>query len=250
LRQQTETDLVATAINEMSATVQEVATNASDAETAAQNAKTESLNGTKVVMDTIDSINTLANEVEHSAEVIHKLEEDAGQISDIVNVIRGIAEQTNLLALNAAIEAARAGEQGRGFAVVADEVRTLASRTQESTTQIQEMIEKLQAGTRKAVTAMNANREKAQETVEHASKTSDSLLAISSAVQIINDMNTQIATAAEEQTAVAEEINKSIINISQVAEESTAGSELTLASSNDLTNLAGELVELVLKFRV
>src|SRR5690606_31968978 len=152
--QQTETDQVATAMNEMTATVQEVARNAQQAPDAAHRATNEASAGKRVVSQTIDAIDTLANEVQKAADVIHTLEIDSGNIGGILDVIRGIAEQTNLLALNAAIEAARAGEQGRGFAVVADEVRTLASRTQSSTQEIQQMIEKLQSGARQAVSVM------------------------------------------------------------------------------------------------
>ena len=249
LRQQTETDLVATAINEMTATVVEVARNAADAAKAATDADTESQTGIVVVEKTIKAIGELAQEVETAASVIQKLEDDTVKIGAILDVIRGIAEQTNLLALNAAIEAARAGEQGRGFAVVADEVRTLASRTQESTQEIQNMIETLQKGAHEAVEAMNLNQEKANETVSHANETSESLKHISTSIHTISDMNAQIATASEEQTAVTEEINRNIINISQIADETTEGAKQTMASSQQLTGLAQQLLEDVNQFK-
>ncbi len=250
LRQQMETDLVATAINEMTATVVEVARNAADAAQAATKADSESKNGIDVVEKTISAIGELAAEVEAAAGVIQTLEDDTVKIGTILDVIRGIAEQTNLLALNAAIEAARAGEQGRGFAVVADEVRTLASRTQESTQEIQNMIEALQKGAHDAVGAMNSNQVKANETVSHANETSESLKQISDSIHTISDMNAQIATASEEQTAVTEEINRNIINISQIADETTEGARQTMESSQQLTSLAQQLLTDVNKFKI
>lgn len=249
-RQQSETDMVATAINEMSATSLEVAGNAADAAQSANAADNESQKGISVVEQTISSINGLATEVENASQVIKQLEDDTDKIGSILDVIRGIAEQTNLLALNAAIEAARAGEQGRGFAVVADEVRTLASRTQESTQEIQAMIEALQKGARHAVSAMEANQTRATETVEHANETSESLHSISSAVNIIKDMNAQIATASEEQTAVSEEINKNVVSITQVANESLEGSKKTMQSSEKMSELAHDLKTAVSQFKI
>ncbi|MDH5544845.1 MAG: methyl-accepting chemotaxis protein [Gammaproteobacteria bacterium] len=248
--QQKETDQVATAINEMSATVQEVARNAEAAAEAARNADTETRTGQKVVSQTMTDIDALAREIERATTVINKLESDSENIGSVMDVIRGIAEQTNLLALNAAIEAARAGEQGRGFAVVADEVRVLASRTQESTREIHEMIERLQSGAKDAVNVMNESQERARETVEQAAKAGTSLQTIASAVSSINEMNTQIASAAEEQTAVADEINNSIVNISKIAETTSQGASRTAGSSEALKELATKLQSVVTRFRV
>ncbi len=248
--QQSETDQVATAINEMTATVQEVARNASSASQAAQEADGEAGNGKQVVSASIDAINALAGEVEKAAEVIDKLETDSENISKVLDVIKGIAEQTNLLALNAAIEAARAGEQGRGFAVVADEVRTLASRTQQSTEEIHEIIERLQADAESAVQVMNTGRGQAQSSVEQAAHAGESLERIAKAVTTISDMNAQIASAAEEQTAVAEEINRNIVGITQAGQESAQGAQQTATSSEELAKLAARLQGLVSQFRV
>ncbi|MFA7096609.1 MAG: methyl-accepting chemotaxis protein [Gammaproteobacteria bacterium] len=248
--QQTETDQVATAMNEMTATVQEVARNAQQAADAAHRATNEASAGKRVVSQTIDAIDTLANEVQKAADVIHTLEIDSGNIGGILDVIRGIAEQTNLLALNAAIEAARAGEQGRGFAVVADEVRTLASRTQASTQEIQQMIEKLQSGARQAVSVMEQGRRQAEVSVQQAAQAGTSLDAISDAVATINDMNTQIASAVEEQSAVAEEINRNITRISEVAEQTAEDASQTATASQELKRLADELRDMVAGFRV
>jgi methyl-accepting chemotaxis protein len=169
----------------------------------------------------------LAEQIENTANVIHQLEEDSENIGKVLDVIKGIAEQTNLLALNAAIEAARAGEQGRGFAVVADEVRTLAGRTQESTAEINQVIEKLQLGSQKAVDVMNKSREDAQSVVEQATQAGTSLSVISTAVERINDMSSQIASAAEQQNSTAEEINRNITNISELGQETTSGAQET-----------------------
>ena len=249
-QQQMQIDQVATAMNEMTATVQEVARHAQEAANSATQADNEAEQGRQVVDKTITSINSLATEIENAAGTIKKVETDSIQIGTVLDVIKSIAEQTNLLALNAAIEAARAGEQGRGFAVVADEVRTLASRTQESTQEIQDMIEKLQSGSQEAVTAMAGSQEMAQTTVEHATSAGSSLESITSKVKTISQMNFQIATAAEEQSAVSEDINRNIVEISQIAEQSVGGSQQTASASNQLSKISMELQNLVTQFKV
>jgi len=249
-RQQAETEQVATAMNEMNATVHEVAQNAALAAEAARQADKASNRGKQVVSQTIDVINNLASEVERAAGVIHTLEQESADIGTVLDVIRGIAEQTNLLALNAAIEAARAGEQGRGFAVVADEVRSLASRTQKSTQEIDEMISRLQAGASDAVKAMESSRSQAQAGVEQAAEAGSSLDAITNAVTQISDMNTQIASAGEEQSAVAEEINRNIVTISQVADETAGGAVQTSNASMEVARLSEQLQALVQQFKI
>ena len=248
-KQQSETEMVATAMNEMTATVQEVARHATEASDAAQSADNEAQDGKTVVQQTVSTINALANEIESATSVIKQLETDSDNIGSVLDVIRGIAEQTNLLALNAAIEAARAGEQGRGFAVVADEVRTLASRTQESTQEIQTMIESLQHGSRNAVKAMESSQAQSQQSVEQATNARGSLDAITEAVTTISTMNIQIANAAKEQSSVSEEINQNVVNISQVVEQTAEGAQQTLTASNELANLANELQSLVAQFK-
>jgi len=249
-RQQGEIQQVATSMEEMSATVSEVAKNAANAATEAAEADKQAKNGSNVVKHTVNTINSLADEVKRTATVIERLKGDCISIGTVLDVIRGIAEQTNLLALNAAIEAARAGEQGRGFAVVADEVRTLASRTQQSTQEIQEMIERLQTGSNEAVSAMEKGRVKATDSVEQAAKAGQALEAITSVVDRIKSMNMQIAGAAEEQSATTEEVNRNIVSISDVAEESAQAAQKTASSSDDLARLAVELQQQVAKFTI
>jgi len=249
-RQSKQTDQVATAVNEMSATGGEVAKNAHSAAEAAKLADNAANTGRQVVGETIDSIDNLAGEVDKAANVIDDLAKDSEQIGSVLDVIRGIAEQTNLLALNAAIEAARAGEQGRGFAVVADEVRTLASRTQQSTAEIQEMIERLQSGAKDAVKVMDVSRDKANTTVEQAAKAGTSLEEINSAVETINERNEQIASAAQEQSHVAEEVNRNVVEISEVTDLTAAGAQQTASASNELNELAGQLKVLVNQFKI
>lgn len=250
LQQQSETSQVVTAMNEMTATVQEVARHATEAASAASNADLASVDGKKVVLSTMNAIEALSSEVHSAARVISQLESDSENIGTVLDVIKGIAEQTNLLALNAAIEAARAGEHGRGFAVVADEVRTLASRTQQSTQEIQSMIENLQTGAQAAVKVMNESREKAEDSVSQAAKAGGSLEEITHSVSLINDMNTQIATAAEEQSAVAEEINRNIVNISEIVDRTADGANQTSIASEELARLAAQLQQLVNQFKV
>jgi len=249
-KQSSETEQVATAMNEMATTVQEVANNANSAADAASNADKEAKGGKTIVMQTSKAIQQLADNVNRTAETIHQLEQDCENIGTVLDVIKGIAEQTNLLALNAAIEAARAGEQGRGFAVVADEVRTLASRTQTSTQEIQQMIERLQSGARNAVEAMDQGRTSATAGVEQAKEAATSLEAITTAVTTINEMNAMIASAAEEQTSVAEEMNKNIVNISQLSHDTAGAADQTTAASTELSKLSTQLDSLINQFKI
>jgi len=248
--QKMELDQVATAMTEMSATVQDMAVNTTAAAESADQAKQETENVTVVVSQTIESINLLAAEVESATIVIDTLEKDSDKIGSVLDVIKGIAEQTNLLALNAAIEAARAGEQGRGFAVVADEVRTLAGRTQESTQEIQQTIEKLQAGTSEAVAVMNRSRSKTEDSVEKVSEAGKSLESITQAVNTITNMSLQIATAVEEQTAVAGEISHSIVTISNGADDTIQGADQVASASREQVGQVEQLHSLVSQFNV
>lgn len=247
--QHEQTDQVATAVTQMGLTVQEVARNAGEAANAATHADGETANGRDVVAKTVDSINSLAREIDTVSQAIHRLGTDSDNIGKVLDVIKSIAEQTNLLALNAAIEAARAGEQGRGFAVVADEVRTLASRTAQSTREIQQMIERLQTGSRAAVKAMEGGRTMAQATVKQAATAGESLDMIAGAVSTITTMNTQIATAMEQQNVVVENINKNIVNISMVSDQTAEGAQQTAKASDELSHLAVDLQKLLAQFK-
>jgi len=248
--QQSELNLVATAMNEMTSTVMEVAKNANTAESFAMSSDTEAQEGKVVVQATIDTIQTLASEIKSASVIIDGLKEDSNQIGTILDVIKSIAEQTNLLALNAAIEAARAGEQGRGFAVVADEVRSLASRTQSSTEEIQKMIEKLQTGTDKAVSAMLDSQTYVEKGVTSAESAGLALDSITESVSAISDMNTQIATAAEEQSKVSEEININIVNINDAAEITSKGASSTSKDSKEVATHSQDLAQIVAKFKI
>ncbi len=248
--QQAETQQVATAMEEMTATVAEVAQSAEAAAHAANAATEETQRGERVVSSSRENISRLATDTGDTADIIKQLEKDSDAIGSILDVIRGIAEQTNLLALNAAIEAARAGEQGRGFAVVADEVRTLAQRTQKSTAEIQEMIEKLQSGAKNAVGAMNRGTDQALESVTQAEKASEALAAIADAINTINGMNTQIATASVEQSSVAEEVNRNISNIHHSSHQTADGAVELGSASNELKTLATQLQSLVGTYKV
>ena len=248
--QNVQTEQVATAMNEMSTTINEIARNASNAAESASKADSEAVKGNRMMQETIGTINTLAEQVEKTFVFISKLKGESDGIGAVLDVIRGIAEQTNLLALNAAIEAARAGEQGRGFAVVADEVRTLASRTQESTQEIQEMIERLQAGANDAVSVMEEGRKRAESSVKQSAEAGQSIDSINKVVDNIKDMNMHIATAAEEQSATAEEINQSVVAITNVAMESAAGAEQTANATEELVKLADSLRAMVGNFKI
>ncbi|ATH81640.1 methyl-accepting chemotaxis protein [Ectopseudomonas hydrolytica] len=247
--QKLETEQTATAMHQMAATVQEVAQNAEQASLAARDADLEAQQGNRVVQQAVDQIDSLASEVEQSAEAIAALNQESARIGSVLEVIRNVAEQTNLLALNAAIEAARAGEQGRGFAVVADEVRALAKRAQDSTEEIESLIAGLQRMAKGAVQQMDSSRELTRRTVELAGEAGDALGRITQAVSTIEQMNQQIAAAAEEQSAVAEAINESVTRVRDIGEQSAAATEQTAASSAELARLGGELQELVRQFR-
>jgi methyl-accepting chemotaxis protein len=243
-------DQVSTAATEMSVAVHEVARNAQNAADAARHAEVQSREGAQVVGVTINSIRQLAQEVESASDTIQTLEQETANIGAVLAVIKGIAEQTNLLALNAAIEAARAGEQGRGFAVVADEVRALAARTQESTKDIQQMIERLQVGVQNAVKATHSGSARARQSVEQAAGVDQALSVTGDSVQRINDMAAQIATACEEQSSVTEEIARNISDIRDLSNEAAQTSEQSTRASQHLSELSNGLAQLVGRFRV
>lgn len=249
-QQQSQSEQVATAMNEMTATVQEVARHAANAAEAARLADAQATDGNAKTEQTLKTLDTLADEIENAGRVIANLKKKSTEIGGVLEVIRGIADQTNLLALNAAIEAARAGEQGRGFAVVADEVRTLASRTQASTQEIQAMIERLQLEAGNAVTVMEAGQKQAAAGVQQGSLAGAALQTITASVGTISDMNFQIASAAEEQTTVAEEINRNIALISQSLDEIVEGSRQATDAGGDLAQLAENLRQTVAQFKV
>ncbi len=242
--------LVSNAMDDMLRSVTNVAENAGSAAQAADDADGEAKQGLSIVQSTVTSINDLAAEVERAAEVIIKLESDTESVGGILDVIKGIAEQTNLLALNAAIEAARAGEQGRGFAVVADEVRTLASRTQESTHEIQTVIEQLQSAARSAVGVMEQGKEQAQKSVEQAGATGASLEAITAKVTSITDMNQQIAGATEEQQSFANDIQQNVVSMRDASEVAEQNTYKVSDLSTSLKSLADQLDRVSSQFKV
>lgn len=248
--QKVETDQVATAMNEMAATVQEVARNAEEACEAAVAADQQAREGDRVVGEAIAQIERLAGEVGNSTAAMGHLKRESDKIGSVLDVIKAVAQQTNLLALNAAIEAARAGEAGRGFAVVADEVRSLAQRTQKSTEEIEELIVGLQNGTQQVATIMDNSRGLTDSSVELTRRAGNALGNITRTVSAIQAMNQQIATAAEQQSAVAEEINRSVLNVRDVSEQTSAASEETAASSAELARLGVYLQSLVGRFKV
>lgn len=248
--QRAETDMVATAVTEMGSAANEVSHSAAAAAEAAKNADAEADVAQSVVTTTISTIEALAEEISQGANVINALETDVDGITSMVEVIQGIAEQTNLLALNAAIEAARAGEQGRGFAVVADEVRSLASKTQTTTEEIQEMITRLQSGTRDAVSVMQSSTEKGKNTVDEINKTGQSLTGIAGSISTISDMNTQIASAAEEQSAVTEEISRNVNKISDIANDALSGAISNEEACSQLSTITEQISIKLNKFKV
>ncbi|PJK33694.1 chemotaxis protein [Pseudomonas sp. S10E 269] len=249
-RQRHETDQVATAINQMSSAAQEVARSAQGASVAAQQTDAEGQAAKRVVDGSIAQIHALVNDIRSSGVSLDSLQQDVSSIVSVLSVIRSIAEQTNLLALNAAIEAARAGEAGRGFAVVADEVRALASRTQTSTQEIQGMIDRLQKGTEAAVDAMRRSSDAGDGTSAQANEAGASLDTMAQLIGTINSMNAQIASAAEEQTAVAEEINRSVHQIAVAVDSVADETQLGAQTSRSLADLGQRLGQLVGQFRI
>lgn len=248
--QQQQTEQMVSAMQEMTGRVQLVVEHASEATDSAARADQATVHGKQVVTQSIGAIEGLASEVDSANGVIEKLAADSGQIGAVLEVIRGIAEQTNLLALNAAIEAARAGEQGRGFAVVADEVRTLASRTRESTQEIQQMIERFQAGTRNAAQVMKAVRDRAQGSVQHVAKVAEVLNDIAGSVDTIKSLNVRIADAARDQDSFVDSINNNVGAINRVATQVAEGSQRTTRQTASLGSLTDELGSLVRPFRM
>jgi methyl-accepting chemotaxis protein len=249
-RQHAETEQVATAVNEMTATVQEIARNSMQTANSANDGNDAATSGRRIVAQAIESMDVLSQQVDRAVGVLQKLKTDSGNIGVVLDVIRSIAEQTNLLALNAAIEAARAGEQGRGFAVVADEVRTLAQRTQQSTREIQDMIQRLQTGVGEVAATMEQGQQQTRATVQKVSEAGTSLDAITNAVGAITDMSTQIATTTEEQSKTTEEINRNVANISGVADQVAASAERAARATQEMLQLTQQLDTLVQRFKL
>lgn len=251
LRQQNnELEQAATAVNEMTAAVEEVARNAASTSDASRETDEHSRNGQDQVRQTVSSINALTNDLTETADNVESLAAEVNSITQMLDVIRAVAEQTNLLALNAAIEAARAGEQGRGFAVVADEVRALAHRTQQSTTEIEQMIGSVQKGAGNAVQAMQGSTSMAATTLRLAQAAGEALEGVTRAVSSINERNLVIASASEEQVQVAREVDRNLVNIRDLSTQSAAGAEQTNSASQELSKLAVQLRDLVARFRL
>lgn len=250
VEQQQQTQQIAAAIHQFAATVREVAQSAEAAAGSSIEANSAAHHGQAVVDESISVIETLSTEMDGATEAMKLLSKSSDEIGSVVDVIQAISEQTNLLALNAAIEAARAGEQGRGFAVVADEVRNLAKRTQDSTEEIQKMIQHLQQGARDSMLMMERGTEQAKLSVDKSVQAGAALLQIMTSIEQINALNTQIATASEEQSLVTEEINRNIINISDISDQTAAGAEQTQAATHELAQLAESMQQEIAYYRV
>jgi len=249
-KQQEETNLVALAMNELNTASHDVTQNITESTTATRAVRNENIKCEKTVNDAIETMQKLSSLIDDATETIDEVEKNSNEISSILDVIGGISEQTNLLALNAAIEAARAGEQGRGFAVVADEVRSLANRTQESTQQIKEMIDRLQSGSKKGVEVMRQSREFAQVAVERSTEAGVSIADISKNIILIDDTNIQVGISAEKQSSVSENVNSKIISVKDMAFQNSASVKETLQANNEITTIAGRLGELIQQFKV
>ena len=248
VQQNNEIEQAATAVNEMTSAVEEVARNATSTSEASRNATASAGDGRDLVLETVGAIERMSGDVKETAELIGNLANESRDIGKVLDVIRGLADQTNLLALNAAIEAARAGEAGRGFAVVADEVRALAHRTQQSTSEIERMIDSIQGGTEQAVTSMRNSTERAESTLSIAKGAGMALDTINIAVEEINERNLVIASAAEEQAQVAREVDRNLVNIRDLSAQSTTGANQTSAASTELSRLAVDLNSMVGRF--
>ncbi|MFO3674486.1 methyl-accepting chemotaxis protein [Pseudomonas protegens] len=249
-QQNNEIEQAATAVNEMTSAVEEVARNAVSTSEASKNATASAGDGRDLVQETVSAIERMSSDVQGTASLIGDLANESRDIGKVLDVIRGLADQTNLLALNAAIEAARAGEAGRGFAVVADEVRALAHRTQQSTSEIERMIGSIQSGTEHAVDSMRNSTERAESTLSIARGAGQSLDTINSAISEINERNLVIASAAEEQAQVAREVDRNLVNIRDLSVQSTTGANQTQAASSELSRLAVDLSNLVTRFKL
>jgi methyl-accepting chemotaxis protein len=249
-QQNNEIEQAATAVNQMTSAVEEVARNAVSTSEASKNATTSASDGRDLVQETVGAIERMSADVQSTSTLIGNLAGESRDIGKVLDVIRGLADQTNLLALNAAIEAARAGEAGRGFAVVADEVRALAHRTQQSTSEIERMIGSIQGGTEQAVNSMRSSTERAESTLNIAKGAGLALDTINSAVVEINERNLVIASAAEEQAQVAREVDRNLVNIRDLSTQSATGANQTSAASNELSRLAVDLNGMVARFKV
>jgi methyl-accepting chemotaxis protein len=245
-----QTELIATAITEMAATVKDVAQSTLTTSSASSEAKNSVTDGSEIMQQTILTINQLTEKIDGTSSTIFELEQSSNEIASVLEVINSIADQTNLLALNAAIEAARAGEQGRGFAVVADEVRALAARTQQSTGEISTIITKLQTNAKEAVISMEHSQHQVKEVVDKAENAGNVLITISKAIANINEMSSHIATASEQQEVVTEEINISIVSINDRTHENVEAIVQTSKAGNELSKLSINLQSLVSKFKI